>query len=137
VRDFIPLSDAEEAVLCCLLLRGAQTIGEIRTRTGRMHEFDSLEAVAEVLAALAGREDAVVRELPRQAGRKDCRWIHLLAGEPALDCGSEQAAPIEPARARVAAADQRVQDLEGEVAALQTRLEALEQAFDVFRSQFD
>ena len=123
-------------MLCVLLLRGPQTIGEIRGRTGRMHEFDGLDEVAEVLEALRDRDDSLVMELPRQPGRKDCRWAHLIAGEPDV-AESADAAPVEPARARLAAKDQRIQELSEEVTDLREQLNALRAEFDAFRSQFD
>src|SRR6478735_23649 len=64
------LSDAEEAILCLLLLRGPQTPGELNTNSGRLHEFTSLESVLETLHGLAQAEPPFVKELPRRPGQK-------------------------------------------------------------------
>ena len=75
------------AVLCVLLLRGPQTLGEIRTRTGRMFAFADLDAVAAVVEGLMSAEesDAFVVETARLAGQKDTRYMHRLCGEPELE----------------------------------------------------
>lgn len=70
------LDDGESAVLAVLLLRGAQTVGELRTRTQRLHDFPDVDAVATVLSALANREPAMVAELGRAPGQKEARWLH-------------------------------------------------------------
>ena len=79
VPDVLELDAAETAVLSVLMLRGAQTVGELKGRTERQHRFDSIDEVGAVLAALAGRDDPLVRQLERQPGQKDARWVHLLA----------------------------------------------------------
>ncbi len=82
-----PLSAAERAVLTVLLLRGEQSAGELKTRTDRLFSFADRGEAESVLQALAARQPALVRELPKRAGRQDPRWIHLLGpvdtGEPA------------------------------------------------------
>lgn len=65
------------AVVAMLLLRGAQTVAELRARTARLHPFATAEQVEATLARLAAGEDALVRELPRQPGQRETRWIHL------------------------------------------------------------
>lgn len=80
--EVVDLDGGELAVLSVLMLRGPQTLGEIRTRTTRQYDFDSIDAVAEVLAALAAR--AMVVELSRAAGQKESRWTHLVMGKPAV-----------------------------------------------------
>ena len=99
--DVLALDAAETAVLSVLMLRGAQTVGELKTRTERQHRFDSIEEIAAVLAALAGRDDPLVLRLERQPGQKDARWVHLLAPleatvQPASHEPAERAAPAEP-----------------------------------------
>lgn len=71
------LNPARKAVMTLLLLRGPQTPGELRTRSERMHAFDSVEEVEEVLGELATGFDALVCELPRQPGQRENRWMHL------------------------------------------------------------
>jgi uncharacterized protein YceH (UPF0502 family) len=77
--EVLALDAAETAVLSVLMLRGAQTVGELKGRTERQHRFDSIDEVGAVLTALAGRDDPLVRRLERQPGQKDARWVHLLA----------------------------------------------------------
>jgi uncharacterized protein YceH (UPF0502 family) len=77
--EVLRLEPAETAVLSVLMLRGAQTVGELKGRTERQHRFESIDEVGAVLATLAGRDDPLVRRLERQPGQKDARWVHLLA----------------------------------------------------------
>lgn len=86
--ELLGLDDAECALVTVLLLRGAQSAGELRSRTDRLHAFADRGVVEEVLARLASREPALVREVPRKAGQHDPRWVHLFgptagAEEPA------------------------------------------------------
>lgn len=123
------LTSAELAVLCVLLLRGPQTPGEIRGRTGRMHEFASLADVELTLDALASRKPLpLVVRLPRQLGFKEARFAHLLAGPVTLAPG-EPASPPAPL--------DRVGQLEQEVASLRQELGELRQQFASFRQQFE
>ena len=135
----IDLSPAEVAVLCVLMLRGPQTVGEIRGRTGRLHEFGSLEEVEAVLSGLMEREDqALVMQLPRQPGRKEGRYAHLLAGVP--EVGEEEPegdVRLEASRLEVQAENERIAALEEQVQSLRDDVTALREAFDTFRSQFE
>ncbi|HKG07848.1 MAG TPA: YceH family protein [Pedobacter sp.] len=79
-----PVLPAEVGVICLLMLRGAQTPGEINTNSGRMYEFESLEEVQTVLEKLADPEYPYIMQLPRRAGQKETRYIHLLGGTPDL-----------------------------------------------------
>jgi len=79
-----PVLPAEVAVICLLMLRGAQTPGEINTNSGRMYEFESLDEVQAVLEKLAGPEMPYLMQLPKRAGQKETRYAHLLAGTPDL-----------------------------------------------------
>ncbi|MEO6653425.1 MAG: DUF480 domain-containing protein [Ilumatobacteraceae bacterium] len=87
--DVLDLDPGEAAVISVLLLRGAQTIGELKIRTDRQHSFGSTDDVASSLHALAARDEPLVRRLDRQPGQKDARWVELLSlappsqGEPA------------------------------------------------------
>ncbi len=78
----LKLSPAELAVIATLLLRGAQTPGELRTRTNRIHEFNDVSEVEQVLQQLATREDGpfVVR-LAREPGKRESRFMHLFSGQ--------------------------------------------------------
>jgi uncharacterized protein YceH (UPF0502 family) len=79
------LAPAAKAVLTVLMLRGPQTVGELRARTDRLHAFEDLPAVERALATLAAGEEPMVRELPRQPGQKESRWTHLLGDRPQAD----------------------------------------------------
>lgn len=110
------------AVLAVLLLRGPQTAAELRTRTERLHAFASTEEVERVLERLAAREPALATLLPRQPGRKEPRWAHLLGAAAAV-----APAPDEPAAVTVVALpnEDRLTALEARVAALEARLDGL------------
>ena len=79
-----PVDQAETTLLCLLMLRGAQTPGELNTNSARMFEFDSLEEVLSVLEKLSSYEPPFVQQLPRRAGQKEMRFTHLLGGPPDL-----------------------------------------------------
>lgn len=115
----LKLSPAELAVIATLLLRGAQTPGELRARTNRMHEFSDVSEVEDVLQQLTVREDGpfVVR-LPREPGKRESRFMHLFSGQI-----EEAPAEIEPATG--AALSERVAVLEAEVAELKQHLAQL------------
>lgn len=114
----------EAAVLCVLLLRGPQTVGELRGRTERLYTFDDLDAVESTLRHLA--DMGFVRQLPRQPGFKESRYAHLLSGD--VEAGGEAAA-AEPVPARSGLAD-RVAQLEADLADLRAQ-------FDDFRRRFE
>ena len=111
----------EAALMCCLLLRGPQTAGELRGRTERVHQFEDIEAVLAGLQRLAVREPALAKQLPRQAGVKEARWAQLLTGEPAEVVAAETAGPEERERPSEIAA------LRAEIAELRERVERLEE----------
>jgi uncharacterized protein len=124
------LAPPEVAALCVLMLRGPQTVGEIRGRTGRMHDFPTLadaEAALDSLAAKSPRPLAA--RLPRQPGMKEQRCVHLLGGEAAP--AAPGAAPSGPP------ADERIARLEEETAALRRELAELRGAFDAFRKSLE
>lgn len=121
----------EAAVLCVLMLRGPQTVGEIRGRTGRLCVFDSLEAVDETLSTLA--EWGLVQRQARLPGRKESRYAHLLGdvSEPPV---VEQDAPVDgDALEKV----HRLEQLENQVDRLQDDILELQQAFEAFKKQFE
>lgn len=122
----------EAAILMVLLLRGPQTVGELRTRTERAYQFDDLESVEAALDEMA--EAGYVVKLPRQAGRKESRYAHLLAGEPEVD--STSARP-EPATVAVRAENDRIALLTGEIETLRAELAELRSEFAQFKRQFE
>jgi len=139
MREVFALSPQELAAMCVLMLRGPQTVGEIRGRTGRLYEFADLPEVEATLEGLARRDEPLVAKLPRQAGRKEARYAQLLSGRPEVEeAGDEQAAPAV-ARAATPRADggERVARLEAEVEGLRGELAELRRQFDEFRRQFE
>lgn len=124
----------EAALVCVLLVRGAQTVGEIRGRTERLHTFDSLEEVLEVLGSLEEME--LVKKMPRQPGRKESRYMHLLSGEPEAGL-AETAVSVEPETVIVRKKDNRLDELEEQVIGLREELRKLQEEFSAFKAQFE
>ncbi len=132
--DTANLTEQGLGLLCVLMLRGPQTVGELRTRTERLCTFNSLEEVEKVLQQLMEREpEPLVALLPRQVGFKEPRYAHLLAGELSEEALTNIAAP-PPARS--SAAD-RVALLEAEIESLRKDLKDLQQQFREFKKQFE
>lgn len=124
----------ETAVLCILLLRGPQTVGEIRGRTGRMYDFSGLDEVQETIDNLA--EMKLITRLPKQPGRKERRYAHLLSGEPAAESEEGTARPEAAAR-EVQAENQRIGELEEQIKGLKAEVAELRQEFKDFKKQFE
>jgi uncharacterized protein YceH (UPF0502 family) len=136
LAEKLGLVPAELALMCELLVRGPQTVGELRARAERMHPFSDPAAVEDALRELMEREQPFVTRLARQPGRKESRYAHLLAGEPAA-AGEEQAPAPEPARIRVMAENVRMQQLEEEVAVLRSEVDELRRLVQEFKAQFE
>lgn len=136
LAEKLGLMPAEQAVTCELLVRGPQTVGELRTRGERMYPFGDLAAVEEVLQELIQRENPLITLMPRQPGRKEGRYAQLFSGTP--ECGEEspEARP-EAARQRVVAENERIMKLEEEVAALRGEVAGLQQKMAEFKAQFE
>ena len=119
------LTPAQYAVVCVLLLRGAQTPGELRSRSGRLYAFADNEEVGAVLVSLMEREgEPLVARLPRTAGRRDSEYMHLFFGpiESAPPEPQDSGTPRAPSR--LDALEQRIAALEAELAALKGQLGA-------------
>jgi uncharacterized protein YceH (UPF0502 family) len=130
------LDDKEVAVLAVLMLRGAQTPGEIRTRCHPLWNFDNLEEVEATIQGLIEKDTgALIVKLPRQAGTKESRFMHLLAGEVAVDY--QEAAPREAGTSRGRVDEERVIKLEEQVQNLQKEFAELQQQFQEFKKQFE
>lgn len=136
LAENLGLVPAELAIVCELLVRGPQTVGELRTRCERMHGFPDLPAVEDALDELAGRETPLVVRLPRQPGRKEARVAHLFSGMPDVTA-EEREVPKELARVRVLVEDERFAKLEQEVAGLREEVTALRQIVEEFKQQFE
>jgi uncharacterized protein YceH (UPF0502 family) len=133
--EALGLDDRPLALLAVLVLRGPQTLGELRARTERMAAFSDLHEVEAELDALAARHDPLVTRLARAPGRKEERFAHTLAGPatsaaPADDRWSPPAAEVLPGGAssgadEVGALRAELHDLRAEVSDLRRELEAL------------
>jgi len=115
------------AVVCLLLLRGPQTPGELRARSGRLHTFADNAAVVDALTTLIEREgNPVVVKLPRTPGRKDAEYMHLFSGPIDVEAHASQAkaamATGSSERINVSELTQRISRLEAEVAELKAQL---------------
>jgi uncharacterized protein YceH (UPF0502 family) len=118
IDQALGLSDDELAVLGVLMLRGPQTIGELKQRTDRLHSFASLEAVVETLDRLGERELAV--RVPRRPGQKEDRFMQLLGGAEDVAAGPQP--PDAPSGDRLERIEERLERLERQVDELQMRL---------------
>jgi uncharacterized protein YceH (UPF0502 family) len=131
LEERLDLSVEELAVLCVMLLRGPQTVNELRSRTERLASFSSVDDIESVLDALAARSDPLVVRFERQPGMREPRWMHLLSGEPVdvpVAASSSPAWPSSsPGRGRN---DDRLAALEDEVRTLRAE-------FDAFRASFE
>ncbi len=125
------LEPSEVAVLCVLLLRGAQTLGELRGRTDRLYEFSGLGEVNETLDALVRRDEPLVVKLERQAGQKEARFAHLLSGEVAAYIPPEKSSSSSPATT------ERIEKLEQELENLRSEFNLFREAIEEFKKQFE
>lgn len=128
ISETLNLGRRELALLGVLLLRGPQTLGELKDRSERLFSFADLSEAESVLDKLAQRpEGPLVKKLPRQAGQKEVRYTHLLAGEPAVaGAGATVTAPPSG----------RVAQLEQELSQLRTEFDELRRRFDDLERQF-
>jgi uncharacterized protein YceH (UPF0502 family) len=131
------LTNKEVAVMCVLMLRGPQTVGEVRGRTGPLYSFESLPDVEATLEGLIEREGQnLVMKLPRLSGMKESRYAHILGGP--LDVQElEVALRTETRSGKTQALEERVINLQQEVADLRHELAGLKQQFEEFKKQFE
>jgi uncharacterized protein YceH (UPF0502 family) len=120
------------AVLTILMLRGLQTAGEIRTRSGRLHEFKSVQDVETALQFLIDKYPPLVVKLDRAPGTKESRYGQLLGGEITIVAGSEQTSSSASGLTQGG----RIVQLEQEVTTLRAEMEELKAQFEAFRQQF-
>lgn len=121
------LDQKQLAAMACLLLRGPQTIGDIKGRTSRLAEFEDLDDTADTLRSLRDNDPSLLVQLPVQPGKKEARMAHLLFGAVDVEALESEATPAPPPKS----------DLRQELEDVQARLEALESAFEAFRRQFE
>lgn len=126
------LDAAATAVMGVLMLRGPQTLGEIRERSGRLFEFGSIAEVSEKLDELSRREEPLVVKLERQPGQKDHRYAHLLGGPVMASAIANKHEII-----RDAASGSKIAELEQAVAELKDDLAEFRREFGEFRKQFE
>jgi len=124
--EVVDAGPGELALLCVMMLRGPQTASELRVRTERLHPFDGPDAVEDALRTLTGREQPLVVCLERQAGQREARWAHLLAGQPMIE-------PLPGVRSDVAA---RMSQSD-RIAALEAGMQELHQRLDALRADHD
>lgn len=131
LREKLYLDDHELAILAELLLRGAQTPGELRARADRMARFEDLSKVEQTLQELIDKDPAMAVKLARQAGRKEHRYMHLFSGPvDEEECG--QAAPVV-----LSGTNTSIAALEEDVKQLKEELATLKEEFSTFRQQFE
>ena len=129
LQEVFNLTRAETALLCVLLLRGAQTPGELRGRTERMFRFEHLDDVEATLSHLIERDPPLAKLLQRQPGTKESRYAHLLSGEPQQDA-------IAASSPSSSSNDgDRLAKLESEIADLRRELHQLRQEFGEFKNR--
>ncbi len=126
--DALSLDDRELAVLAVLMLRGPQTVGELRARTERLAQFSSSEAIEHVLDALAERE--LAERLPRRPGQKEERYVQLLGGEP-----ETAGTPVVASTPSETDEDDRLTAIERELQELRARYEQLRAELDSIRDR--
>ena len=123
------LDRAGKAVITLLFLRGAQTFGELRGRSDRLHAFETIADIEATLQRLGSGEAPLVRELPRRPGQKETRWMHLLSGQtaveaetPASSSASISSGSSEPVSMRVQRLEEQVTQLTNEMRELKVKL---------------
>ena len=130
--DVLELEPSETAVLCVLMLRGAQTLGELRERTHRLYEFSGLGDAQETLDALLRREEPLIVKLERLPGQKEARFAHLLCGEIDVSAYAK-----ENAVSNKHLDNDRVAKLEQELENLRTEFNLFRESFEEFKKQFE
>lgn len=132
------LTDQQLAVLCELMLRGPQTGGELRTHCERMFPLGDSEQTEAILQSLMEYPNgALVTKLPREPGRRENRYAHLLCGEVILPAETHSPLPPNAATLAVRAENERLAALEEEVQHLRSMMECLSDQFAEFKKQFE
>lgn len=132
----LKLSPPELAVVCLLMLRGPQTPGELRSRSGRLYAFSSVDEVNETIEQLAARDDGpFVTRLAREAGRREARVAHLLGVDDPAEAVAAAPPERQPQSERAPAAPSRIERLEADVAALRETVAALREELDALKSE--
>jgi uncharacterized protein YceH (UPF0502 family) len=130
----LELEPPETAVVCVLLLRGAQTLGELCERTNRLYEFSGLGEVNETLDGLMRRDEPLAAKLERQPGQKEVRFAHLLSGEILTASANVS---VENSVSKRQTENERIEKLEQQVENLQNETAELRRMFEDFKKQFE
>lgn len=134
--EVMHLTPPETALMCGLMLRGPQTVGELRSSAGRLYDFSSLEEVDATVNALITHEpDPLVVRLARQPGQKEARFAHLLSGVPAEEIATE--APASRSTSSRQSDRERIEHLEQAITTLREEVQTLKQQFGEFKKQFE
>jgi uncharacterized protein len=141
LNEIYGLNEAQLAALTLLMLRGPQTAGEIKGRSGRMHTFHEVERVEATMQSLIeGRETPLVVKLPKAPGTKEARYAHLLSGERIVEMQGVAGSLLPPASQApmiTAKSDDRFTELEDEVQRLRAEVNWLSRQFEAFKKQFE
>jgi uncharacterized protein YceH (UPF0502 family) len=132
--DVFELEPPEVAALSVLMLRGAQTIGEINQRTTRLYEFSGLGEVSQTLEKLAKRDEPLVVQLERQSGQKEARYAHLLCGEIDIETLANW---HEKSSSGSQTQSERITELERELENLRNEFNLFRESFEEFKKQFE
>ncbi len=130
----LKLVPGEQAIICILLLRGPQTIGEIRIRTERLYPFSDLDEVQKTITNLTDMQ--LVNALPRQPGRKESRYSHLLSGEQREKSPTTILRPRNDQTSNSSQSVDRTEELYQQIDELRQELHNLKEEFSLFKSQF-
>ena len=124
------LDERETALVSVLMLRGAQTVGELNQRTARLYEFSGLNEISETLENLAKRDEPIVIKLERQPGQKEARYAHLLSGEIDIEAFARESSSVQ-------SKGDRIGELERELENLRNEFNLFRESFEEFKKQFD
>jgi len=137
ISEMLSLTDQQLAVICELMLRGPQTIGKLRTHCERMHPLGDITQAADIVKSLVNYpETPLAVQLPKEPGRRENRYTHLLCGEPEIPDDPVAVTP-HPAVIAVRAENERIASLEAEVQQLRQDVTTLTEKLDHFKTQFE
>ncbi|TKB26862.1 DUF480 domain-containing protein [Desulfopila sp. IMCC35006] len=130
----LKLVPREQAIICILLVRGPQTVGEIRSRTERLYAFSDLDEVQKTITNLEDMQ--LVTALPRQPGRKEARYTHLLSGKPQEKTVTTILRPKNDDTPHARESIDRIEELQQQIDELRREMQSLHEEFTTFKSQF-
>ena len=132
--DVYNLDRGEVSLICVLMLRGRQTLGELRAHTERLHTFDSAQEAETCLQKLMEGDNPLVRILPQSPGQKERRYVQLVSGEPSVE---ESGSVGDPMAVSEPQGESRIDLLESEISTLKSELAAFRGEFATFKKQFE